>query len=379
MSTQLSKTSGYERLLMTVSRTLLAFAFLATIACGADAETAPRSASSRPTLQQFESRQPKMGTLFRLVIWAPDQASADKAVDIAWARIDQLNSELSDYDAKSELSRLCALTDNGPMKEPVAVSDDLWRILTLSVDAARLSDGAFDITIGPLSRLQRISRKTGKLPTTQSLDEARQSVGWRYIKLDRQHHAVQLLHEKMRLDVGGIAKGFTSDEVLKVLGSMGITRALCGAAGDIAAGDPPPGRDDWRVAIQDLKDPDAIAGYVRVHRCAISTSGDTYRSAQVNGKRYSHIINPGSGLGLTTRIGVTTVARAGAIADWTATAISVLGPEKGIAMMQRIPGAAARVVTIDQQGQEHVHESPNFKQFLTEDSAASAPATHPVH
>lgn len=320
-----------------------------------------------------------MGTLFRLVIWAPDQATADRATEAAWSRVDQLNSVLSDYDPNSELSRLSAMTDAGPMSKPVHVSDDLWRMLVHSVEAARLSDGAFDITIGPLSRLQRISRKTGKAPTTQALDEARKSVGWRFIKLDPAHQSVQLLHEKMRLDVGGIAKGYTSDEVLKVLKPFGITRALCGAAGDIAVGDPPPGRDAWRIAIEDLKDPSKSAGYVRLRDCAISTSGDTYRSAQVNGKRYSHIIDPVSGLGLTRRVGVTTIAPKGVTADWAATAISVLGPQKGMEMAKRIAGLEARVVTIDEQGHEEAFETPGFKQFLATESAASAPAEHPVH
>lgn len=367
-----------EFLMMTIRWTLL-------VACLAAAQCPPPAGAQSPppaaahSLQQFEARQPKMGTLFRLVMWAPDQATADKAADAAWARIDQINSELSDYDPHSELSRLCARTDEGPMTRPVAVSDDLWRILVHSAEAAKLSGGAFDITVGPLTRLQRISRKTGKPPTTQSLQDAREAVGWRYVKLDPAHRSVQLLHEKMRLDVGGIAKGFTSDEVLKVLKKMGVARALCGAAGDITAADPPPGRSEWRIGIQDLKNSQVIADYVKLHDRAISTSGDTYRSAEVNGKRYSHIVDPGTGLGLTRRVGVTTVAPAGVTADWSATAISVLGPARGIEMIDRIPGAAARVVTIDDKGREHVYESARFRKFLASEPAASAPAAHPVH
>ena len=357
---------------------LLAICFIVAIGFHSTAHATAAIASQR-ALQQFETRQPKMGTLFRLVMWAPDQATADKASEAAWARVDQLNSILSDYDPNSEMSRLSARTDGGPMKEPVRVSDDLWRVLAHSVEAARLSEGAFDITVGPVTRLQRISRKTHQPPTTQALDAARSRVGWRYIKLDPEHQSVQLLHEKMRLDVGGIAKGYTSDEVLKVLKNFGITRALCGAAGDIAAGDPPPGREAWRVAIQDLKDPQAIADSVGLRNDAISTSGDTYRSARVNGQQYSHIVDPSSGLGLTRRIGVTTVAPLGVTADWMATAISVLGPDKGLEVVRRVPGAAARVVTIDPQGHERVYESPGFSQFLLSQSAASGAVTHPVH
>jgi thiamine biosynthesis lipoprotein len=305
-----------------------------------------------------------MGTIFQLLIWAPDQQKADDAAEAAWARIDSLNQTLSDYDPQSELNRLSRLTDNGPMKETVAVSDDFYVLLQHSIDAARLSDGAFDITVGPLTRLQRSSRKSGKLPDPAALKDAMSRIGWRYLRLDPRGHRVQLLHERMQLDVGGIAKGFTSELVIKLLHDRGITRALCGAAGDIATGDPPPGRDNWRIAIQSLKAPDQTSDYLRVHNYGVSTSGDTYRSAVVDGKRYSHVIDPRTGLGLTVRIGVSTVAPEAVTADWTATAISIMGPEKGIAMIDKIPGAAARVITLDDQGSERVYESKLLAQFL---------------
>ena len=319
-----------------------------------------------------------MGTIFQLILWAPDQKTADDAAGAAWDRIDQLNKTLSDYDADSELNRLCRRTDGGPMAEPIPVSDDLYEILADSIEAARLSDGAFDITLGPVTHLQRIMRKTGKLPDASELKSALERVGWRYIRLVPQGHRAQLLHEKMQLDVGGIAKGFTSDKVVKLLRDRGINRALCGAAGDIAAGDPPPGRTGWRIGIQSLRDPDQVSDYVRIHDYGISTSGDTYRSAMVGGKRYSHIIDPKTGLGLTHRIGVTTVAPLGVTADWTATAISVLGPQKGLKMIQRLDGAAARVVTINGEGMEKAYESTRFPEFLAP-RVTSAPATNAVH
>ena len=329
-------------------------------------------------LQQFEYTQPKMGTEFRLLIWAKDQKTADEAAEAAWDRINQLSKELSDYDPESELNRLCRQTDAGPMTEAVPVSDDLWAMLERGIAAAEISDGAFDITIGPLSRLQREERKTGKLPDPQRFKDAKDAVGWKYIKLDREHHRVQLLHARMQLDLGGIAKGFTSDQVVKLFRQRGITRALCGAAGDIAAGDAPPGRSDWRIAIQSLKSPEQNSEYVGIHNYGISTSGDTYRAAVVDGKEYSHIIDPHTGQGLSNRIGATTIAPEGATTDWTGTAISILGPEKGIEMIERIPGAAARVITIDEKGIEKVYESKRLKQFLVPHDLTSTPPTQGV-
>lgn len=336
------------------------------------------SAATEPVVQQkalerFVFEKPEMGTLFRLVLWAPDQAAADSAASAAWGRIEQLNRTLSDYDPESELSRLCALTDDGPMDRPVHVGDDLWTVIATSVEASRLSDGSFDITVGPLTRLQREMRKTGQMPTPDQLQEAKECVGWRYIKLDPKHQAVQLLHRHMRLDVGGIAKGYTSAQVLKTLASLGLRQALCGAAGDISAGDPPPGRPYWIVGIQSLSDPAKIDGHIKLHNYAVSTSGDTYRGADVNGTRYSHIVDPRTGLGLTRRIGVTALAPDGITADWITKPISILGPEKGLEIIERIPGAAARVVTIDDAGHEKIYQSKRFVDFVL----AEEPATKP--
>jgi|SRR5579871_1193390 len=331
-------------------------------------------------LQQFTYQQPKMGTVFQIILYCDDEKVADAAADAAWNRVDQLNDIFSDYDPNSELSKLSRLTDNGPMAAPVDVSQDMWDMMVYSVQAAELSDGAFDITVGPLTRLQRQSRKDVKLPDPDKLKEALSNIGWRYIKLDKEHHRVQLMHAHMQLDVGGIAKGYTSEQIVKLLSRRGISRTLVGSAGDIAVGDPPPGRDDWRVGIQSLKDPEQISDYVRFRNFSVSTSGDTYRSAVVNGKRYSHIIDPRTGLGLTFRIGVTTLSPSGTVADWSATAVSILGPEKGLAMIERLDGAAARVVTIDDAGNERVYESKRFAKLLLDKNVpTSAPATNPVH
>jgi len=240
-----------------------------------------------------------------------------------------------------------------------------------------LSSGTFDITVGPLTRLQRESRKTGKLPDPQRLKEAMESVGWRYIKLEPDIHRVQLMHAKMQLDVGGIAKGFASDEIIKVLRKRGLSHSLSGAAGDICAGDPPPGKTDWRIGIQSLKAPEQTSDYIHLHDYGISTSGDTYRSAIVNGKRYSHIIDPRTGIGLTRRIGVSAIAPEDVVADWIAAAVSILGPEKGMEMVDSMEGAAARAIVLDDGGNEHVYESKRLEQFLVSRAATSRPAMEP--
>jgi thiamine biosynthesis lipoprotein len=320
-------------------------------------------------LHKFDFVQPKMGTVFNIVLYAPDKDAAQKAADAAFARVDELNAVLSDYDPESELSRLSRRTVDGPMPEPVKVGEDLWRVLEQSQKAAEMSDGAFDVTVGPFVRLWRRSRELGQLPRDYRLDEARKSVGRHLMKLDPETKSVQLLAPKMRLDVGGIAKGYVAQQVLALLkDQFGIDRAAVGAAGDLAVGKPPPGKDYWRVAIQSLEKPDEVAGYVKLREGqAVSTAGDTYRYVDIDGKRYSHIIDPRTGLGLTRRIGVTAIAPDCTTSDWLDTAVSILGAEKGVALAERIPGAAVRITTLEgPDGKPVVIESKRFRDYLLE-------------
>jgi thiamine biosynthesis lipoprotein len=306
-----------------------------------------------------------MGTGFQIVIYAPNQELADRAATAAWARIDELNSILSDYDPTSELSRLSQRTLNGPMPEPVHVSDDLWRVLNASLEAARLSDGAFDVTVGPFVRLWRRSRQQGVLPTTQRVDEARKSIGYQYVKLDPKKQTVQLLAPRMKLDVGGIAKGYTSSESIKTIKLYGINNALVGAAGDIATAGAPPGKKGWQIKVEPLSaaQQEAPVYVLLKNQFSISTSGDTERYVIIDGTRYSHIVDPQTGLGLTHRMGVTVIAPHGITSDWAATALSVMGPEKGLALIEKIPEAAARITAMED-GRIRVWESSRFRKYV---------------
>ncbi|HZL36134.1 MAG TPA: FAD:protein FMN transferase [Tepidisphaeraceae bacterium] len=319
--------------------------------------------SKAPSLSRFEYSAPKMGTIFGLTLYASDKGAADRAAAACWARVDQLEQTLSDWRPSSEISLLSQQTLNGPMAAPVPVSEDLYYMLERSLEAARLSDGDFDITVGPLVRLWRRSQQLVQLPKPSRIEAAKRSVGYRFIKLDPAHRSVQLLAPRMVLDVGGIAKGYTSMQVLKLLRErFGITRALCGAAGDIHAGDPPPGKSGWVVRLESLEDKSKPGVYVRLHNYGISTSGDTERFVIIDGVRYSHIISPKTGLGLTDRIAVTVIAPDSTTTDWMSTAVSVMGPEKGLALVEQTPGAAARITKIEG-GRIAVWESKRFGQF----------------
>jgi thiamine biosynthesis lipoprotein len=319
------------------------------------------------SLQKFEYVQPKMGTGFRVVLYARDKATADRAAKAAFERVDQLNAIFSDYDSNSELSKLGQLTNDGPMTKPVAVSPDMWRILQAAYAASARSDGAFDITVGPFVRLWRRSRDLHELPTTQRLEQTRVSVGWQAMRLFPATHSVHLLKPHMRLDVGGIAKGYAAMECVALIRSFGIRRAMVGAAGDLTVGDPPPGRAYWRVAVQSLADPEKSDGYVKIRNASISTSGDTQRFIIIDGQRYSHIIDPRTGLGLTHRIGCTVISPDGSTSDWLCKPACVLGPERGLKLIDQTPRAAGRAVTLDEHGGEQIYESARWRDFVLRD------------
>jgi thiamine biosynthesis lipoprotein len=335
---------------------LLFTAFLGSLAaligCSAAqaAQPADKSATrpaTNPALHRFEYHALKMGSDFNLVFYAPDQSAADAARDAVYARVDALTMVLSDYEAESEISRLNHRTHDGPMTQPVAVSDDLWNVLIASKTAYEQSGGAFDITVGPLVQLWKRSRRQQEVPTPERIADTRASIGFDKVKLDAAHHTVMLTAAKMRLDVGGIATGYISDDCLQLLKKRGIARALIDGSGDVAIGDPPPGRKGWRIAIQSLMKPNEAAAYVELANCGISTSGDTYRFVEIDGVRYSHIVDPKTGLGLTRRIGSTVIAPNDLTADWMATAVCVLGPEKGMELIEKTPGVAARITTLE--------------------------------
>jgi thiamine biosynthesis lipoprotein len=283
-----------------------------------------------------------MGTLFTITLYSPDKTNAQLAARAAFERIAALDTVMSDYQADSELMKLC----EQPAGKPVPVSADLFEVLEKAQRFSELSDGAFDITVSPFVRLWRFARKKKTLPTSAELAEAARTVGFKKLQLDRKSRTVTLLTPGMRLDLGGIAKGFAADQALRVLRDHGINRALVAASGDIALGDPPPDAKGWKTGITaiDVRTNDASRTFV-LRNAGISTSGDTEQSVEIDGIRYSHIVDPGTGLGLTHRIQVTVIAPDATTTDALATALCVLGVERGLALADSLPGVSAMILT----------------------------------
>lgn len=302
------------------------------------------ASTTQSALARFEYTQVHMGVPVRLVVYATDENAAVNASRAAFKRIAEIDDAASDYKTTSELNRLLAPATTRPVK----LSDDLYTLFAESLRLSELSDGAFDISAGPFIRLWRQARRFGQLPPQAEIVKARQVVGWRKIALDPQAHTVRLAVSGMKIDFGGIAKGYAGDQAIAVLRRHGIRSALCEAGGDIVVSDPPPGKPGWSIRIADPgKDQPAE---MFVSDCGISTSGDTEQFVEIAGKHYSHVVDPRTGWAVTSRAMGTILAPKGIYSDALSKTVYLVGPEKAPEILKHYPGAKAWVRTVTANG-----------------------------
>jgi thiamine biosynthesis lipoprotein len=278
---------------------------------------AAAGAQSEPS--RFEFAEVHMGMPVRLVLYAEEERDARGAARAAFARIAALDAALSDYRPDSDVNRVSNRAGSW-----VPVPAGVYAVLERAQQIARVTGGAFDPTVGPVVALWREARRTGRLPDSAVLEQARALVDWRRLELDPGRQMARLSTPGMRLDLGGIAKGFVLDEARRALRRTGVTRALIEAGGDIVAGDAPPGLTGWRVAVPGVTG--ALAGRAAaLANAALASSGPSAQFVQVEGVRYSHVVDPATGYGVTGDAVVHVIAPDGATADALATAIGVIG------------------------------------------------------
>jgi len=298
-----------------------------------------------------------MGTLVRIQLYAADAERAKAGFHAAFERIAQVDAALSDYRTDSEASRLCA----SAIGKPVSIGPDLFAVLTAALQMAEETGGAFDVTIGPVTLLWRQARRERRLPQPATLREAMARTGYRKVHLDAAAHTVTMDQAGMRLDFGAIGKGYAADAALAALADLGIRKALVAASGDLAIGDPPPGRRGWSVGIDGPgESTDAFTRRLEICNAAVSTSGAREQYLETGGVKYSHIVDPASGMGLTQPITVAVAARRGIDADSWSTALSVLGERRGMQLLERHPGIAA-LFSVGTGASQRVVESPGWR------------------
>ncbi len=312
-------------------------------------------------LSRFESKRVCMGVQTRVVLYASDKDAADRAANAAFDRIARLDDLMSDYRPASELMRLCARAGEGP----VVVGPELFEVLSASERISRESDGAFDVTVGPAVLLWRQVRRTGQAASAEELAAARDLVGWRNVELDPAARTVRLTKPGMKLDLGGIAKGYAAQRAVDELRALGVRCCLVALAGDIAVGDAPPGRAGWEIGVtggqaaegasgRSAAAGDAVAPVrLLLRNAAVSTSGDTEQFVEIQGQRYSHFVDPRTGLGTAGGVSVTVVAERGELADALPTAACVLGAAQTEMFLNAQSGVWAGAAAIIEERTDH--------------------------
>ena len=311
-------------------------------------------------LHRYEAVEPHMGTLVRVTVYTPDERRAKAAFRAAFDRIRDLDDILSDYKPDSELNRITRTA----VDRAVPVSDDLFTVLHASQELAAATGGAFDVTQAPVIRLWRDARRTGRLPDAAALRDAASRAGFRMLHLDAQRRSVRLDVSGMALDLGGIGKGYAASEAIEALDALGVRSALVAVSGDLAFSGAPPGERGWRIGVHS-GDPAVleIPAALELTNGAASTAGGSEQYVEIGGRRYSHIIDSTSGMGLVDDITVTVVARHGLEADGLDTAASVLGAERGLALIESRPEAAALIIERTSTG-TNVRQSSKFAKLL---------------
>ena len=310
----------------------ITLALWVALAAGSACNSAPPAASP----MAFE--RDLLGTRFRILLHHDDAEVAARAAEAAFARVEELDGILSDYDSGSELRRL-ARSGVGTHD----VSPELHAVLALAERLQVETDGAFDVRTGGLTRLWRRARRRGELPAAEGLARALERLQAGSFSASQVGMRVSLTADDLELDLGGLAKGFVLDEVLVVLAEHGVHAALVDGGGDLVASGPPPGRDAWTVVVSDLPGLEGEPLVLPLVRGALATSGDTYQHLELDGVVHSHLVDPRTGQALTDRAAATVLAPTAVVADGLASALCVLEPAAGLGLLAERAGCAARI------------------------------------
>jgi thiamine biosynthesis lipoprotein len=292
-------------------------------------------------LQRFSRTAHLMGVDFRIDLYARSRMDADRAFKTAFTRIADLERCMSNYRADSELSELCT---NAAKNNPIKVSEDLWKVLVYAKRISDLSNGAFDVTIGRVTKLWRRARRQKELPSEQRIAEELEFVGFEKLMLNPFDQSVMIRTPGLLIDLGAIGKGYAADEALRVLAELGVTRAVVNASGDVCFGAAPPDSAGWPTGIGAFTAGGQPILLQPQSQGAVATSGDAFQFMEIDGKRYSHILDPRTGMPVQVRSSVSVWAATGMAADALASAVSVLGPRRGLRLVRKLDGVEVLVI-----------------------------------
>ena len=292
-------------------------------------------AIQRQKIQPLKRSQMIMGTMVEITVMPPDE----QAIEAAFEEMKKVDTLMSTYKENSEVSILNREGENH-------LSAETLQVIREAINFSEITGGAFDITCRPLINLWKKAKKEQVIPSPQEIKEALSLVGYEKIKILPEGDVVRFKQKGMQIDLGGIAKGYAVDRAIEALRKNGIRRALVNAGGDLYALGNGPGGEKWKVGIQDPREEGKLLGIIKVKDVGVATSGDYQRYFTIEGKRLSHIVNPKTGQTVQdVPMSVTVIAPHATTTDALATGVFVLGPQKGMELIESLPQVEGMIVS----------------------------------
>jgi thiamine biosynthesis lipoprotein len=288
----------------------------------------------------FQRSEYIMGTIFDITALGNEKVLEDVSRK-AFEEIKRIDDKMSRYREGSEVS----LVNRNAGVSPVKVSHELIEVLKEARRISEFSDGAFDVTIGPLTNLWGFDEGKGVVPPRGEIERLKGLVNYRKLKIDETSSTVYLEEKGMMIDVGGIAKGYSLRKAMKVFEDAGVKNVIINAGGNLNLRGLKKGKP-WRIGIQDPRDESKLLGKVEITDISIATSGDYQRFFIKEGARYHHILDPKTGYPAKGLVSATVIGRSRTSMDGFSSAVFILGAEKGLALMKKA-GAEGIIVTED--------------------------------
>ena len=292
----------------------------------------------------YKDEQAIMGTRIAVEFWDEDKAHAEQCAEQVFSEMRRIDALMSPYKPNSELSRI----NQQAAGQAILISEEMFKLLEKSLQMSQLSNGAFDITFSSVGHLYNY--REGIKPSEADIRQSINSINYRHVLLDETNQSVRFAQSGVHIDLGGIAKGYAVDNGIAILVKCGIKGGMVSAGGDSRIlGDR--GNRPWMMGVRHPRKKDAVAVMLPLSNTAISTSGDYERFFIEDGKRYHHIISPSTGKSVSTTWSATVIGPDATTTDALSTTLFVLGPEKGLQLVESLAGIDA--VIIDAQGQMH--------------------------